>query len=474
MKNFGILLLVSLFSSLFSIFLYRKFDGPRVTWGTEEGSARYTGLVEKLVNSRSQSSFRSSAPTDFTVAAEISTPAVVNIRALAMSDENGWSGSMTGSSGSGVIISPDGFILTNNHVVAKSHDIKVTLADRREYRAKLLGTDPGTDVALLKIDEGSLPFLVFGNSDSLKVGEWVLAVGNPFNLESTVTAGIVSAKGRNINILGGGSSIESFIQTDAAVNPGNSGGALVNTEGELVGINTAIITESGSYEGYSFAVPSNLAQKVVRDLREFGRVERAFLGVGIQDLDGDLVQEVGLSSMEGVYVNRVSLNGGADDAGLRERDVILSINNTKIRSTPELQELIGRFRPGDKVSVDYWRNGRKNHSQVMLKDSHNLTAVGTMRGDELDESLGLSLRELKKEERSRLKISGCVVSSIRRESVAYQTNMQPGFVVVSVNGNSVTNVQEAMEAMQNARNQVILDGYYEGEPDLYSYRFRKR
>jgi len=224
---------------------------------------------------------------------------------------------LTGSSGSGVIMSPDGYIVTNHHVVERSTEIKVTLADKREYKAKLIGSDPSTDVTLIKIEENNLPFIVFGNSDSVRIGEWVLAVGNPFNLESTVTAGIISAKGRNINILGGGASIESFIQTDAAVNPGNSGGALVNTAGELIGINTAIITESGSYEGYSFAVPSNLVQKVIRDLREFGHVQRAYLGVSIQDLDSETAREVGLPNAEGVYVNRVTSNGAAQDAGLK-------------------------------------------------------------------------------------------------------------------------------------------------------------
>jgi S1-C subfamily serine protease len=201
-------------------------------------------------------------------------------------------------------------------VVNGSSDIKITMSDKREYKAKLVGSDPSTDIALIKIDADKLPFLLFGNSDSVYVGEWVLAVGNPFNLESTVTAGIVSAKARNINILGGGTSIESFIQTDAAVNPGNSGGALVNTFGELVGINTAIITETGNYEGYSFAVPSNLAQKVIKDLIEFGNVQRGFLGIGIEDLDSETANQAGLINLEGVLVNRININSGADDAGL--------------------------------------------------------------------------------------------------------------------------------------------------------------
>jgi serine protease Do len=347
------------------------------------------------------------------------------------------------------------------------------MSDKREFKAKVVGSDASTDIAVLKISVEKLPFIVFGNSDSVRVGEWVLAVGNPFNLSSTVTAGIVSAKGRNIDILGGNTSIESFIQTDAAVNPGNSGGALVNSLGELIGINTAIITESGSYEGYSFAVPSNLVQKVVRDLREFGIVQRAFLGVGIQDLDSDLAKEAELPNAEGVYVNRITANGGAQDAGLNVGDIIIGMNNVRIKSTPELQEFVGRLRPGDEISLDYWRNNKKYRSKVVLKDSNNATASAKVRGDELEDTLGIGLRELKKDEKNRLKLNGCVVSSIRKGTVVHDTNMQPGFIITSVNGSRVSNASETIEAITAARSAVSLDGYYEGEPDLYSYRFKK-
>jgi S1-C subfamily serine protease len=303
----------------------------------------------------------------------------------------------------------------------------------------------------------------------------VLAVGNPFNLESTVTAGIISAKGRNINILGGGASIESFIQTDAAVNPGNSGGALVNTSGELIGINTAILTESGSYEGYSFAVPSKLVQKVVRDIREFGRVQRAFLGVGIEDLDSETAHEIGLPTAEGVYVTGVNDEGAGADAGLQVGDVILGINNSKLRRMPELQELVGRYRPGEKVTLEFWRKGKKLVASVQLKDSNNSTVgVGRILGDELDSELGLSLRDLSHEERSKTHKQGAMVMSIRRGSVVFNTNMQPGFLITSVNGNRVYGAADAIDAMKRAYNSLSIDGYYEAEPDLYSYRFKKR
>lgn len=474
MRKYLPFLLISLSSSLLSVLIYSQLTRPtRVVWTNADGEVRYAGLVDKLFNARSSSTFFSAAPTNFTDAAEIATPAVVNIRALLESGGSIWSGgSLTGSSGSGVILSPDGYIVTNHHVVERSTDIKVTLADKRAYKAKLVGSDPSTDIALLKIEEVELPFMLFGNSDSVRIGEWVLAVGNPFNLESTVTAGIISAKGRNINILGG-ASIESFIQTDAAVNPGNSGGALVNTAGELIGINTAIITESGSYEGYSFAVPSNLVQKVIRDLREFGEVQRAYLGVKIQDLDSETARDFGLPNAEGVLINYVTTNGAAEDAGLKEGDVVIGINNTKVKSTSELQEYVGRYRPGDQVSIEYWRGGKKSRIRVVLKDLNGSTMASRVRGDELEGQLGFELRDLSRDEQQRLRLQGAMVTSIVRGSIVHQTNMQPGFVISSVNGDRVANAAEAIDAIKNAYNSLVLDGYYEGEPDLYSYRFKK-
>lgn len=462
-------------SAMLGIIGYQYFFAPRTSlWSHPEHESQYATFVNKLFNVRENGTFHSSSPTDFIIAAEVGTPAVVNIKALIM-EEKEWGGSaLTGSSGSGVVVSPDGLIVTNHHVVETSTDIKVTLADKRVYKAKIIGSDPSTDIALLKIEEENLPFLVFGNSDSVRVGEWVLAVGNPFNLESTVTAGIVSAKGRNINILGGGKSIESFIQTDAAVNPGNSGGALINSAGELVGINTAIITESGSYEGYSFAVPSNLAQKVVRDLREFGEVQRAYLGINIEDLDSETAREMGLPNAEGVYLTRVSTNGAAADAGLKTGDIIIGVADVRVRSGAELQEIVGRQRPGDLVSIEYWRNGRKTKVKTTLKDSNNATSIARVQGDELEGELGLVVRDLSKLERRDMRLQGAMVSSIKRGSLVAGVNMQPGFVITSINGNRISNAGDAIEIMRGAYNSLVLDGYYEGEPDLYSYRFKKK
>jgi serine protease Do len=467
---------VALLSSIITVVLYRWIAPPaKVVWDTPEGNAHYTGLVDKLLTPRSEGTFIAAAPTSFTTSAEVTTPAVVNIKAL-LEVGGGFfrGGSMSGSSGSGVIMSPDGYIVTNHHVVERSTDIKVTLADKREYKATLIGSDPSTDIALIKISAAELPFVIFGNSDSVRVGEWVLAVGNPFNLTSTVTAGIISAKGRNINILGGGASIESFIQTDAAVNPGNSGGALVNSAGELVGINTAIITESGNYEGYSFAVPSNLVQKVVRDLREFGTVQRAYLGVGIEDLDNDNAIDLGLPNAQGVYVTRVTPGGSAEEIGLKVGDVIMNINNSSTKSTPELQEIVGRLRPGDKVNLEYWREGRKVKTQLTLKNSSNNTALARFKGDELRQDIGIELRNMTRAEEARLGLKGAVITSVMRGSLIFDTNMQPGFILTRVNGSRVNDLSEAIDAIRNAYNNIVLDGYYEGEEDLYSYRFKKR
>ena len=272
------------------------------------------------------------------------------------------------ASGSGVIISEDGYIVTNNHVIDKAQVIQVVLNDKREFTATLVGTDPNTDIALLKIDATGLPVIPMGNSDELKVGEWVLAVGNPFNLTSTVTAGIVSAKARNINILNADMKIESFIQTDAAVNPGNSGGALVNTRGELVGINTAIASQTGSYTGYSFAVPTSIVQKVVSDIRAYGAVQRAILGVVMQEITPALQRERNLSTLQGVYVVQLLEGGAAQHAGIQEGDVITQVDAAQIKSSADLQEQIARHHPGDTVTVTVLRRGELKTFTVELKE----------------------------------------------------------------------------------------------------------
>ena len=279
--------------------------------------------------------------------------------------------------GSGVIISNDGYIVTNNHVIDRADMIQVVLNDKRTYTAQLVGTDPTTDIALLKIEADSLPTITFGDSDMLKVGEWVLAVGNPFNLTSTVSAGIVSAKARNINILNAAMKIESFIQTDAAVNPGNSGGALVNTQGRLVGINTAIASETGSYAGYAFAVPTSIVQKVVEDLKQHGTVQRAILGVQIADITDRLAKDRNIHTLAGAYVNSVMELSAAHMAGITEGDIITHVNNSPIKTVAELQEQIGRHRPGDEITITLLRNNTSITLPVTLQNRQGTTEILT-------------------------------------------------------------------------------------------------
>ena len=298
---------------------------------------------------------------DFVATSQRAMSSVVNITTM------GTTGYRV-SSGSGVIISSDGYIITNHHVIEDGSSFEVTLYDKRQVNARFIGSDPTTDLALLKINVRGLFPITYGNSDFVRVGEWVLAVGNPFNLTSTVTAGIVSAKARNINILRGDYSIESFIQTDAVVNPGNSGGALVNARGELIGINTAIISESGGYEGYSFAIPANLVRKVIEDLQEYGEVRRAILGVGIREVSDDDAAKMRLPNVAGVFITNVTQGSSAFEAGLRNGDVIISINDISTNSVPELQEQVALFRPGDMIDLEYFRNGRRyRRENIRLK-----------------------------------------------------------------------------------------------------------
>jgi serine protease Do len=469
---------VALVSSFCSFLLFRAFDRPiYVDWGDQQYLAQQVNLTDKLLSVRAGAS-ETATPTEFTIAAAISTPTVVNIKTLEVSDPGFWGGgTIKGNSGSGVVVSADGYIVTNSHVIEQTTDIKITLSDKRQYKAKVIGADPSTDIALLKIDAFNLPYVIFGNSDSVQVGEWVLAVGNPFNLSSTVTAGIVSAKSRNIDILGGSTSIESFIQTDAAVNPGNSGGALVNTNGNLIGINTAIITESGNYEGYSFAVPSNLVQKIVRDLREFGEVKRGFLGVGIEDVNSEIAEEAGLEKVTGVLVNGITVNSGAADAGLQEGDVILSINGSQVSSTAELQEIVGRFRPGEKIKLDFWRAEKVRQALVELKDQNNnktYSANEKMQPNVLERDYGIVMRPLSTSELRKYNVQqGLMVVSVVYGSLVGKTHMMPGFIITSINGERVNSIEKAVELIRATRSTVSLDGYYPAEGDLYSYRFKQ-
>ncbi|MFT7590327.1 MAG: serine protease Do [bacterium] len=376
-------------------------------------------------------------------------------------------------SGSGVIIMDNGYIVTNNHVIENASKIEVILEDKRSYDAELIGRDPETDLALLKIEEDELPFLRFGNSDDLKVGEWVIAVGNPFNLTSTVTAGIVSAKGRNINLLRQNSeyAIENFIQTDAAVNPGNSGGALVNTKGELIGINTAIASQTGSYAGYSFAVPVNIAKKVLDDLRKYGEVKRAILGVRIQDITAELAAEKGIDKIKGVYIPEVVGDGAADKAGIKADDVIIEIDGEEVNKASELQEEISKYHPGDDVLVTLLRDGKQIEKTVKLlsKDGKKVISTETIR--EEANVLGGTLENIGHNEKMELKIrNGVRIKSIGKGPLK-DKGIPEGFVITMIDKQRVYTTKDVTKIIEDKTGSILIDGVTEdGAEESYAVR----
>ena len=374
--------------------------------------------------------------------------------------------------GSGVIINEKGYIVTNNHVIAGAEEIEVTLHNNGTYRAEVVGADPTTDLALLKIDKEGLKALSMVNSDDVEVGEWVLAIGNPFSLNSTVTAGIVSAKARNININREELAVESFIQTDAVINPGNSGGALVNLNGDLIGINTAIATRTGSYNGYGFAVPSNLVTKVVEDLIEYGNVQRAILGVRIQTLDGRLASEKGIDLVPGVYVAMVNEDSAADDAGIEAGDIITAVDGKETGNAARLQELIAGHRPGDKVEIRLKRDGRTKNLVVTLKNTSGSIAVVRKPDMELRKQLGASLETLEVDLARELGLAGGVqVTELYPGKLRRETQMREGFVITHVNGEQVKTLERFREVLLQSNGGVMLEGRYPDSEKTYYYAF---
>jgi Do/DeqQ family serine protease len=374
-------------------------------------------------------------------------------------------------SASGVIISDDGYIVTNNHVVENADSLEVILYDKRSYPAVVIGTDPLTDLALLKIAENKLPFIQFGNSDSVEVGDMVLAVGNPFNLESTVTAGIVSAKARNINILQTEGAIESYIQTDAAVNRGNSGGALVDVNGKLIGINAAIATPTGTYAGYSFAVPVGIVQKVIDDLVNYKKVLRGFLGIVISDMDGNKAKALGIVTSNGVYIDSLQANGAAKEAGLQKKDVIIKIDEHDIDASPKLREIIARHRPGEKINLTVIRNKKIITIPVTLKGSPQVTKTD-IESSPLLEKLGIQLTDLTDQEKSDIGIAnGVKVLAIKPGIISRNTNMRNGYIITSVNGNKIGSVKEFIKVLEGKKGGIMLEGVYPGVPGIYYYAF---
>ncbi len=410
-------------------------------------------VIEKTVESKpvavqtnySNAVTASMENTDFTVAAEKTLNAVVHVKNTSYKTVRDpftefFYGQGSGTkqysqigTGSGVIISSDGYIITNNHVIRNATDIEVTLNNKKTYKADLVGTDPTNDIALLKIPADDLRYITFGDSDSIKIGEWVLAVGNPYNLMSTVTAGIISAKGRDLE--GNGNITESFIQTDAAVNPGNSGGALVNTRGELIGINTAISTRTGSFIGYSFAVPSNIAKKVIEDIMEYGNVQKAILGVRGGELNNKVAESLNIEKTEGFYISEVTENSGAEKAGLKEKDIIIKLDDVKISTYADLTGYINSKRPNDIIQVTFLRSGIENMANVTLS-KNEVTTIS---------SLGIELKNLNPGELKTLKISnGVKVTAIaNKELIAY--GVKKGYILTAINNKKVYSIDDVNE-----------------------------
>lgn len=450
-------------------------------------SAQY-GIEEKQNASKQlarYASLNTQPAFDFTGVSEIANPAVVHIKTTITSSSSneqrqgmpmdpfeffqgppgqGFRFENQGprqASGSGVIVSDDGYVVTNNHVIDGASKIEVILNDKRTYIAELVGADANTDLALLRIAEKDLPFLKLGNSDEVKVGHWVVAVGNPFNLNSTVTLGIVSAVGRNIDLIrskGNKYAIENFIQTDAAINPGNSGGALVNVAGELIGINTAIASETGSYAGYGFAVPVNLVKKVVNDIMKYGKVQRALLGVSIQEINQTLADEKGLADLKGVYVAEVVDGGAADKAGIKQGDVILKVAGVEVNSSSRLQEEVGKYRPGDKVVFTIRRKSSLMEIEATLLNADGKAKLETVATNEEDSYLGMKLTVLSREEKLALGVkSGVKVTEL--ENGAFKNAGIPSqFVITHVNNEAVYSPKGVVSVLKSLTGAITIEG----------------
>ncbi len=374
-------------------------------------------------------------------------------------------------SGSGVIFSQDGYIVTNNHVIEDADQIKVILG-KNSYDATLVGADPSSDLALIKIEDQNLKKITLGSSQEVEVGQWVLAVGNPFNLTSTVTAGIVSAKGRNINLLREKFPIESFIQTDAAINPGNSGGALVNIKGELIGINTAILSQTGSYAGYGFAVPVDIVKKVVNDLIKYGEVQKAFIGADFIDIDSEIAEKLNIESTEGVLVTYIQRNGSADKAGINKGDILLSLNGKKLKNKTDLEELLAYKYPGENIELIVKRNGKRLTKKVTLTNKEGTTGIIT-KSVVKSESLGVTFESVPKVEKDLLGInSGIEVKDIESYGFFSRLDIPEGFIITEINNNQVETPEELIKILENIKGRVIISGVdRKGRKLFYPYIF---
>jgi len=494
-KNLVLIVLVAVLSSVVTLLGYNVINrnGKAFSYGTAENTTSreigaYANSFDQDKNVILSNLTTTEGYPDFTEAASRSVDGVVHVKTKTISQQQyinpfdfffGFGDRMPSQPreqvgfGSGVIISKDGYIITNNHVVENATEVLVSLNDNREFTAKVVGSDKMSDIALLKIEGDNFPYLTFGNSDVLQVGEWVLAVGNPFNLTSTVTAGIVSAKNRG-NVMGGDMGIQSFIQIDAAVNPGNSGGALVNTRGELVGINTAIYSQTGNFTGYAFAVPISIAGKVAADLKEFGTVQRAVLGIqvpnieNIQREDPDKARE--LSQIKGVLVEDFSDRSAAKTAGIQKGDVLTAINNVPIRNFAELQSQLNRYRPGDKISVTVDRNGNERVFNVELKNDEGNTDI--TRSTDAMGKLGATFKPISDETKREMGISsGIEVESVDNNGLFRKGGINKGFIIMRINNapvNSESDVAKIVASTNNRQDKVLLvAGFYPNSRTQY-------
>lgn len=466
---------------LLALALTAGFIGAYVFKQLETGSSIHNS-TQAMLTTYSIPASNSVAPAgsvDFTAASSLCTPSVVYITTVSANQNgsnwfdwyfNGNGSNFIAGSGSGVIFSKDGYIITNNHVIQRAEKIEV-VHNKTIYQAKIIGTDPSSDLAVLKVDATNLPAITIGNSSTVKIGEWVLAVGNPFNLTSTVTAGIVSAKGRNINIVNSSFPIESFIQTDAAINPGNSGGALVNTRGELIGINTAILSKTGSYTGYGFSVPVDIAKKVVADLIKYGVVQKAFMGAEVSEINSSIAQQLNLTNLDGTYITYLQKGSAAEKAGLLKNDILLKLDEKTIESKSDFDEYIAYKSPGEKIKITYKRNNTLKETYVTLTNEDGTSDIVKR---ELFSStvLGADFSTIPKVEKEKMGLQNGVRIVNVRNGLVSRLGLQEGFIITSINRAPVNDPNEAIHILENIRGQVVIEGISNnGARTFYQYYF---
>ena len=469
-----------------ALFAYTRF----IEKPADNQAGKNSGLTDKNAEALLTSLSMQEGQIDFTYAAEMTVHAVVHVRTKSMVSpqasnpfwEYFYGDRYTPRSrevkgyGSGVIISEDGYIITNDHVIDDAENVEVRLNDKRVFEARIVGKDPSTDIALLKIEARGLPFIKYGDSDKLRLGEWVLAVGNPFStseldLTSTVTAGIVSAKGRNLNILDSELRIESFIQTDAALNMGNSGGALVDTKGLLVGITSAIVSPSGAYAGNSFAIPITLVSKVVEDLKQYGEVQRAIIGVNITEVTQEDADKLKLNGVRGARITGVVPDGAAESAGLKEDDIILSFDGKEVNSPSELQEFVSRKRPGDKASITFYRNGKESTIAVTMKNVAGNTSIVTPGMGAGSVVYGARLESLEPSELKKFDIDHGVKVSEVNDGRFKDLGIKKGYIIMSVNGRIVKSASDVRQATSDGKDLRSIEGI-QSNGTMFSYSFR--